>query len=372
MRKVSMSKVVVVVLLALVLVAMPLAAACAKPAPAPAPKPAPAPAPKPAPAPAPKPAPPKGELPVSLVFVGSGAAKAYTLAAFLSEMVTKYTPMKGSVEKTPGTVHSLEMIATNKAQVYAISDSNITLSTAKLPDIKVRPRTLFSSTGLASATIIGILTKPEAGIKSFKDLQGKKVYAEYLGAPWTQLLMGIWLEVNGMTKEDFTYLYYSASKDGLRDLKEGRVDAMFYMAGSGSVEMAKTTGVYVVPLTPEEQQAGVDLGLGYKADTWPAGASGNPNDTPTLVSTASFWTNPEVSDIAIYTLVKMVFEHLDEFHASQKAATGFTKEAAIADSFAHPYHTGAIAYYKEIGTWTAEHDKKQQKALDKEKKRLGG
>ena len=51
-----------------------------------------------------------------------------------------------------------------------------------------------------------------------------------------------------------------------------------------------------------------------------------------------------------------------EFQASQKAAEGFTKEAALIQ-WALPYHAGAIKYYKEQGMWGSEEEAKQAALL---------
>jgi len=369
MSKAKMTKLLTVGLLALLLVAVPLAGACAKPAPAPTPAPVPAPAPKPLPAPKPAPAPaPEEKLPEFFVFASSGKGKVYNLSAFFSEMLTKYTPMTSSIERTPGPTPSLEMVAAGDAQVTNYSAPGMRLTaTAKKLDIV----TLFCGGGLAASTTIGIFTKPDAGIKSIKDLKGKKVYAEKPAISWMKPTITALLKANGMTKDDFTYLTFTTAGDCFRDLKEGRVDAFFYLAGSATSEMGETTGIYVIPMTPQEQQAVLDLVLGWSKITWTSGAFGNPDDTPTLAAPLPYLTSPKLSDFTAYTVVKTMYEHLDEFQASQKPAEGFTKENALL-VWAFPYHPGAIKYFKEIGLWTAEHDAKQQKALGEAKKILGG
>jgi len=276
--------------------------------------------------------------------------------------------MKGSIEMTPGAVASLQMVADGTAQVTTYS-----APATKPPAMekKLAMRILFCGGGLEASTVIGIFTKPGAGIKSVKDLKGKKVYVDKPANIWPAPVMDALLKHNGMTREDFTYLKFENAEDCYKALKEGRVDAFLYLAGSGTTDMAQTVGLYVVPLTPAEQQVLEDLGTGWVKMVWTKGAFGNPNDTPVVGTPIIFLSSPRVSDYTIYVAVKTMFEHLKEFHASQKAAEGFTKENALL-VFPFPYHSGAIRYFKEAGIWTKEHDAKQEKAIDEWKKILGG
>lgn len=382
MNKKKIIKIAVLWLIAIALVAMPFLVACAKPAPAPkptpaptpapAPKPPPAPSPTPAPKPAPTPAPaakpaPAEKLPDYFVFAASGKGKVYDLMAYYSEMITKYTSMKGSIEMTPGPTPSLEMVAAGTSQGTAYSPPGMILAAQQK---KLRIFTLFCGGGLEASTVMGLFTKPGAGIKSVKDIKGKKVYAEKPAIAWMKPSLEALLKVNGMTASDFTYLKFENAEDCFKALKEGRVDAFFYLAGSGTVDMAQSTGLFVVPFTPQEQQALEDIGLGWVKVVWTAGDFGNPNDTPTAMAPIPFLSSNKLSDHAAYTVTKVMFDHLKEFQSSQKAAEGFTRENALL-TFAFPYHSGAIKYFKEIGLWKTEHDTKQQKALETWKKTLG-
>lgn len=287
--------------------------------------------------------------------------------AYYSEMLTKYTSMKGSIEMTPGPTPSLEMVADGRAQATAYSPPGMILAAQEK---KLRIQTLFVGGGLEASTVVGLFTKPNAGIKSFKDLKGKKVYAEKPAIAWMKPSMEALFKVNGMTASDITYLKFENAEDCFKALKEGRVDAFFYLAGSGTVEMAQSTGIYVVPFTPQEQQALEDVGLGWAKVVWTKGDFGNPNDTPTVMAPIPFLTSPKMNDSTAYTATKTLYDHLKEFQSSQKAAEGYTVENALL-IFSFPYHPGAIKYFKEIGLWKPEHDAKNQKAIEYWQKQLG-
>ncbi|MBA7519915.1 hypothetical protein ES705_12003 [subsurface metagenome] len=337
-----------VVLTLLLLVAVPLAGACTQPASELTPGPSPTLTPTPEP-----------ELPKQFVIVYSGSGKLGSISAYISEMLTKYTSMTGSVEKTAGPTASIQMVAAGEADATSYSGPSVRPSCIQE---KIPLRLLFCGAGVSTSTTIGIYTKPGAGINSIADLKGKKVYAEKPSIVWMAPVMDALLAVNSMNRDDFDYLIFASGTEAIRDLKEGRVDAVFYVAGRDTTEMGESIGLFVIPFTPAEQKAVVDLGLGWESFNWPAGFFGNKVDTPVVAAPPPFYTGVDTDEYTAYTVVKTVYDHLTEFQNSQKAAQGYTLETATA-VWPFPYHPGAIKYFKEIGIWSAEHDAKQTAAL---------
>ena len=309
----------------------------------------------------------ESQLPKHFIIAYSGGGKLANLSAYLSEMLTKYTPMRGSVEKTSGPTQSIEMVAKGEmgATAYSAPSTRPYCAERKLP-----LRILFCGAGVSTSTTIGLYTKPGAGIQSIKDLKGKKVYAEKPSIVWMAPVFDELLKVNNMTRSDLKYLTFASGSAAIRDLKEGRVDAVFYVAGKDTTEMGESTGLFVIPLSSKEQKAVVGLGFGWEPFTWPAGIFGNKADTRTVAAPAPFYTGADMAENTAYTVVKMLYDNLAEFQGSQKAAKGFTLKNATA-VWAFPYHTGAIKYFKEAGIWQAEHDAKQAKAIAEWKELLG-
>jgi TRAP transporter TAXI family solute receptor len=269
--------------------------------------------------------------------------------------------MKGSVEKVTSSPEALKGVSSNTFQSAVYSAA----STTGLTELqKSTLRVYFCAAGSESSTIIAIQTTPKTGIKTVKDLKGKIVYAENPSLVFFGPIMEAILKANGMTKADIKWQIFNNSSDAYRDLKEGRVDALFYVTGADSTSLAQDAGLFAVPLDPATQKAVEDLGLGYSAYIWPKGQFGNTIDTQTLASPNLVWANNQTPDDAGYAFVKAVFTHLDEVQKSSPAAAGFTRENAFAQ-WTYPYHPGAIKYFKEAGWWTADMDKKQADLIAK-------
>ncbi|MFC2123086.1 TAXI family TRAP transporter solute-binding subunit, partial [Bacteroidota bacterium] len=273
-----------------------------------------------------------------------------------------HTPMAGSIQKTAGTTEDIMGIINNQADVMFTSPTApVILRNDKKGDFHLRA--MASAGGAASSTMAGYYTLPRDDVKQWADLKGKKVYADKPNMLWSKPISEALLKVNGMTKDDLdAWLEYLKTGDAFRDVKEGRVDSLIFVAGSGTTEMGETTGIYVIPYTPEEQKAIEELGFGFVGDTWPAGMFGNKVDTPTVMAPQTIFVSPDDSDDLIYTLCKMFFDNITEFQQSQKSAEGFSLDNALTQ-WAIPYHPGAIKYYKEKGIWGAAEDAKQKKLL---------
>ena len=70
-----------------------------------------------------------------------------------------------------------------------------------------------------------------------------------------------------------------------------------------------------------------------------------------------------LSEEAGYTIVKALYEHINEIQKGHSMLTSFTKESMVKPNVTIPFHQGAIAFYKEVGLWSAEMDGIQQELL---------
>ncbi len=81
----------------------------------------------------------------------------------------------------------------------------------------------------------------------------------------------------------------------------------------------------------------------------PAGMyKGNDKDIPTFGVKAVLVTSSEISQKAVYTIVKAIFENFDDFKKLRPAYSNITKKSLL-DGLSAPLHKGAQKYYKEAG-----------------------
>ena len=64
---------------------------------------------------------------------------------------------------------------------------------------------------------------------------------------------------------------------------------------------------------------------------------------------ASVVTSASVSDDLVYSVVKAVFENLEDFRKQHPAFANLDPKKMIKDGLSAPLHPGAVKYYKEKG-----------------------
>jgi TRAP transporter TAXI family solute receptor len=88
----------------------------------------------------------------------------------------------------------------------------------------------------------------------------------------------------------------------------------------------------------------------YRSATIPGGMyRGSDADTATFGVGATFVTSDAVSEEAVYTVVKSVFENFEDFKKLHPAFANLKPEEMATAGLSAPLHAGAAKYYKEQG-----------------------
>ncbi|MTJ05758.1 MAG: TAXI family TRAP transporter solute-binding subunit [Sediminimonas qiaohouensis] len=197
-----------------------------------------------------------------------------------------------------------------------------------------------------------VVARADSGIKDFADLKGKRVN---IGNPGSgqrgtmEVLMG----AMGWTTDDFELATELKSAEQSQALCDNQIDAMVFTVGhpSGSIQEATTAcDSVLVNVTGDAVDKLVSDNPYYRVATVPGGMyRGNPDDTTTFGVGATFVTSTDVSEKAVYTVVKSVFENFEDFKGLHPAFSVLKKEEMIKDGLSAPLHEGAAKYYREQG-----------------------
>ena len=197
-----------------------------------------------------------------------------------------------------------------------------------------------------------LVARADSGIETFDDLKGKRVNVSNPGSG-SRATFDVLMEAKGWTVDDFALASELKSAEQSQALADHNVDAIAFIVGhpNGSIQEATTTtDARLIPVSGPEVDALVEANPYYSKAVIPGGMyPGNPDDTETFGVGATFVTTADVSDEAVYQLVKAVFENFDEFKSLHPAFANLDPAKMIKDGLTAPLHPGAEKYYKEKG-----------------------
>ena len=198
---------------------------------------------------------------------------------------------------------------------------------------------------------VTILARADAGIDNITDVKGKKLN---IGNPGSGT-RGTWEvieEALGWTRDDLQLAAELKSAETGAALCDGKIDAYFWLVGHPSAltqETLSTCDAKLVNATGPEIEKLVGDNPYYRTATIPAGMYNNEEDVNTFGVAATFVTSADVSEEAVYTVVKAVFENFEDFKKLHPAFANLKEEEMVGEAISAPLHPGAEKYYKERG-----------------------
>ncbi|WP_196780505.1 TAXI family TRAP transporter solute-binding subunit [Roseovarius gahaiensis] len=197
-----------------------------------------------------------------------------------------------------------------------------------------------------------VVARADADINNFQDLKGKRVN---IGNPGSgqRGTMEVLMDALGWTTDDFALATELKAAEQSQALCDNQIDAMVYTVGhpSGSIQEATTACDSVLVNVSGDAVSGlVDENSYYRTATIPGGMyRGNDDETQTFGVGATFVTSDAVSEEAVYTVVKSVFENFDDFKKLHPAFANLNPEEMATAGLSAPLHAGAAKFYKEQG-----------------------
>ncbi|HEX2114740.1 MAG TPA: TAXI family TRAP transporter solute-binding subunit [Alphaproteobacteria bacterium] len=198
---------------------------------------------------------------------------------------------------------------------------------------------------------IHVMVRKGLGVKSVKDLKGKRVSIDEPGSGTLVNAKAI-LAAYGLSERDIRPEYLKQQQSAEK-LKDGSLDAFFQTTGypQGTiVELATSPGIDILPLAgPEADKLRAQFRF-FAPDEIPAGVYKDVPATKTLAVGAQWVTSAKIDAGLVYEVTKALWSDktraaLDSGHAKGKS---IRKETALL-GVGIPLHPGAERFYKEAG-----------------------
>jgi TRAP transporter TAXI family solute receptor len=301
--------------------------------------------------------PSRSEAAETFTIIGTGgvAAVYYPAGGAICRMVNSVRDSSGIrclVESTGGSIDNIERIrsgdlqfgfAQSDWQYHAYRGTDRFAKKGAFEDL----RAVFS----LHPEPFTVVARAGLGISDFDDLKGKRVNIGNEGSG-QRATMEVVMAAKGWSFDDFAEVSELTSTDQSDALCSGAVDAIVMTVGhpSASIQHATTAcrGVLV-----EVKGAAIDQLVKahpyYRHAVIPAGMYNNRNDVPTFGVSATLVTSRQVPADDVYTLVKAVFDGLEQFKTLHPALRHLKADEMRRESLSIPLHEGAIRYFREAG-----------------------
>ena len=205
---------------------------------------------------------------------------------------------------------------------------------------------------------IQIVARADSGIKSLKNVKGKKLIPGDRGSGTEVDTLNV-LTAHGLTYKDFAGVDWLGFSGAAQRLQDKQADVTFTTAGwptAAITELAMSTNIVLVPIEEAMISKITKTHAFYSKVVIPKGTyKGMTADVATITTMAQWVVDAQVPDELVYNLTKALWEKgkdgqsgadvMAKVHAKGKDVQLKTALSGMAI----PLHPGAVKYYKEKG-----------------------
>jgi TRAP transporter TAXI family solute receptor len=261
--------------------------------------------------------------------------------------------LRCSVESTGGSVANVNLLKSNEIE-FGVAQSDVQFNANKGQGQFQKDgaygdlRAVFA----LHPEPFTVVARKEANIAKFEDFKGKRFNVGNPGSG-TLASMNELLATMGWKMSDFSLASELRPDEHGPALCDGKIDGFFYAVGHPSANIQDPTticGAKLVSLTGPAVDKLVKEKPYYAIATIPGGMyPNNPNPTTTYGVQATVVSSAKVPADVVYTIVKTVFDNLDEFKKLHPALANLKPEDMVKNGLSAPLHDGAARYYREKG-----------------------
>ncbi len=211
--------------------------------------------------------------------------------------------------------------------------------------------------------------KASSGLKSVADLKGKPVVMSYRAIASFDKVNDALIATAGLARKDVEPVVVSGIPDTVRALVDNRVVAGGSVIGIPMLreaDAAVSGGLEVLPLGANDKE--IEKLAGFEAVDIKPGPAFIGVKVPMKVASFSVFLNTgtHLSDDDVYKVVKTIHQNWETMRKEVPALRAILAGGLAPVNFSHPYHAGAVRYFKEVGLWTPAHQARQDAVLKAE------
>lgn len=303
-----------------------------------------------------------------IITIGSNPAgtHVYAVAAGLAKVLQEQGEIRTTIRPFSGSSVYLPLMQRGEISLGLNTSIDSYLSFSGLPPYDTPMRNLRMIAMIFPLPIM-YMVRAESDIQRIEDLRGQNVVIAFRAiAAMEQLHTGI-LATGGLTAQDVNPVVVAGLPEAMRMLTDGRADAVptgLNTALALQVNASLPNGIrYLTMGADEARLAQVMPGAAPVTITPEPGEVGIPAPIRVAGVTDLLNTSVAMSDDQIYEITKAIMENWEILRRDYSQIADTPIEQTVPVDIVHPYHAGAIRYYREVGVWTSEHQANQDRLL---------
>lgn len=281
----------------------------------------------------------------------------YPLGNALAKMWSDKLGVKGSAQATAGTAQNITLFEKKEAEI-AFAQNGVVATAYKGEDqFKDHANKDLRAMTYLYPNVMHFVVRKDSGIKSIKDLAGKKIVPGTVGSA---------TEINTKEMLSLYDLDYSNKKNIKADfvgyneaaelMKNKQADATMIAGGlptAAIIDMASSFDLQLLSIEPDMIKKITEKYPWYFEYVIPKNSyKGQTEDIHTLAVANILLVRKDLSDDLVYALTKAIYENTDQLVAAHETAKYIKLQNAL-DGLTCPLHPGAEKFYKEKGLDTS-------------------
>jgi hypothetical protein len=284
---------------------------------------------------------------------GSPGGAYYPLGGGMAVAIQKTTDLRCAAESTGASVENCRLVGAKESDMGMVMGSIAYNALQGLDPFKEKlPLVSLFQMYPAPEHIVTVSGK---GIRSVKDLKGKKVSIDVPGSGCAVMAKAILEEYGFNTQKDLTIANLSQS-ESVQALKDGVVDAVFLnfaYPGAAVMDLAATRDIVMIPIEPPMADKIVKKYPYYVKITIPAKTYPKvDSDVLCLGDSNLLVANKAMGEDVAYKVTKAIFANVKEGKWAlvniHPIAAQLTPANAV--NCPIPMHPGSVKYFKEAGS----------------------
>lgn len=279
----------------------------------------------------------------------------YPLGGGIAAVLSKYVQgMQATAEVTGGSVANLQLVGTGKpylAMTMVDAGLDAYKGQQKFQGKAVPVRTLM----VMYPNRMHVVSSTTTGIKSIKDLKGKRV-STGSGGSATEVMAFRVIEAADLDKDKDMTRERLGVAESVNALKDRKIDAFFWVGGlptAAVTDLANSPGVTIQMIDHADLVPAMNRKWGnlyvkdvISKDVYKGMAADNHQATVMNLLVA----HEKMDEQTAYNVVKTIFERREDLIRVHKEAANFTLEKQKTEATGGiPWHPGALKYFKEKG-----------------------